>query len=115
MFRYRLHSPDGDDLGEATYAMMIKPHLAAGKRFRARSGSAMTRRCPMSHPRPRSTGALLRVGRHEDVQNAFCMHDSRAGGFERFVGVGDVLPSGDAAVTAAPLNFSSLELSAGCP
>ena len=21
----RLHSPDGDDLGEATYAMMIKP------------------------------------------------------------------------------------------
>jgi hypothetical protein len=25
LFRYRLHSPDGDDLGEATYAMMIKP------------------------------------------------------------------------------------------
>ena len=25
MFRYRLHSADGDDLGEATYAMMIKP------------------------------------------------------------------------------------------
>jgi hypothetical protein len=25
MFTYRLHSPDGDDLGEATYAMMIKP------------------------------------------------------------------------------------------
>ncbi len=25
MFRYRLHSPDGDDLGEATYAIMIKP------------------------------------------------------------------------------------------
>jgi hypothetical protein len=25
VFRYRLHSPDGDDLGEATYAMMIKP------------------------------------------------------------------------------------------
>jgi hypothetical protein len=24
VFRYRLHSPDGDDLGEATYAM-IKP------------------------------------------------------------------------------------------
>lgn len=24
MFRYRLHSPDGDDLGEATYAVMIK-------------------------------------------------------------------------------------------
>jgi hypothetical protein len=38
MFRYRLHSPDGDDLGEATYAMQIKPgeeiHLDAGKRFR---------------------------------------------------------------------------------
>jgi hypothetical protein len=25
MFRYRLHSPDGDDLGEATYAQLIKP------------------------------------------------------------------------------------------
>jgi hypothetical protein len=25
VFRYRLHSPDGDDLGEATYAIMIKP------------------------------------------------------------------------------------------
>jgi hypothetical protein len=23
VFRYRLHSPDGDDLGEATYAQMI--------------------------------------------------------------------------------------------
>jgi hypothetical protein len=38
MFRYRLHSPDGDALGEATYAMMIKPGeevlLGAGKRFR---------------------------------------------------------------------------------
>ena len=37
MFRYRLHSPDGDDLGEATYAMMIKPreeiHLGSGQRF----------------------------------------------------------------------------------
>jgi hypothetical protein len=38
MFRYRLHSPDGDDLGEATYAQMIKPgeqiHLGAGQRLR---------------------------------------------------------------------------------
>jgi hypothetical protein len=38
VFRYRLHSPDGDDLGEATYAMMIKPGeeilLGAGRRFR---------------------------------------------------------------------------------
>jgi hypothetical protein len=25
MFPYRLHSPDGDDLGEATYAQMIHP------------------------------------------------------------------------------------------
>jgi hypothetical protein len=37
MFRYRLHSPDGDDLGEATYAVMIKPgeeiHLGAGRSF----------------------------------------------------------------------------------
>jgi hypothetical protein len=38
MFRYRMHSPDGDDLGEATYARMIhvgdEIHLAAGERFR---------------------------------------------------------------------------------
>jgi hypothetical protein len=38
MFRYRLHSPGGDDLGEATYAQMIHPgdeiHLGAGQRFR---------------------------------------------------------------------------------
>jgi len=38
MFRYRLHSPDGDDLGEATYAQMIHTgdeiHLSAGERFR---------------------------------------------------------------------------------
>jgi hypothetical protein len=38
MFRYRLHSPDGDDLGEATYAMMIKPGeeivFGNGRRFR---------------------------------------------------------------------------------
>jgi len=36
MFRYRLHSPD--DLGEATYAMMIRPgqeiHGNGGQRFR---------------------------------------------------------------------------------
>ena len=38
MFRDSLHPPGGDDLGEATYAMMIKPgeeiHLGAGQRFR---------------------------------------------------------------------------------
>jgi hypothetical protein len=38
MFRYRLHSPGGDDLGEATYAMMIKPgeeiHGSGGQRLR---------------------------------------------------------------------------------
>ncbi|HEV8104936.1 MAG TPA: hypothetical protein VGP69_14495 [Gaiellaceae bacterium] len=38
MFRCRLHTADGDDLGEATYAMMIKPgeeiHLGSGRRFR---------------------------------------------------------------------------------
>jgi hypothetical protein len=38
VFRYRLHSPDGDDLGEATYAVSIKPgeeiHLGGGQRFR---------------------------------------------------------------------------------
>jgi hypothetical protein len=38
VFRYRRHSPDGDDLGGATYAMIIKPgeeiHLGTGQRFR---------------------------------------------------------------------------------
>jgi hypothetical protein len=38
MFRYRLHSPDGDDLGEATYVMMISPGeevlLGDGQPFR---------------------------------------------------------------------------------
>jgi hypothetical protein len=38
MFRYRLHSPDGDDLGEATYAVMIQPGeeilYGNGRRFR---------------------------------------------------------------------------------
>ena len=33
-----LRSPDGEDLGEATYAQMIRPgeeiHLGAGQRFR---------------------------------------------------------------------------------
>jgi hypothetical protein len=37
VFRYRLHSPDGDDLGEATYAQVIRPgdeiHVGAGQRF----------------------------------------------------------------------------------
>jgi hypothetical protein len=38
VFRYRLHSPDGDDLGEATYAMMIKPgeEIIAGSNERFR-------------------------------------------------------------------------------
>ena len=38
MFRYRLHSSDGDDLGEATYAMMIKPgeEIIAGRNERFR-------------------------------------------------------------------------------
>ena len=39
MFRYRLHSPDGDDLGEATYAVHDQagggdPAAAAAERLR---------------------------------------------------------------------------------
>lgn len=37
VFRYRLHSPDGDELGEATYAIMIRPgeeiHVNGGQRL----------------------------------------------------------------------------------
>ena len=38
MFRYRLHSPDGDDLGEATYAQMIHAgeEIIAGRAERFR-------------------------------------------------------------------------------
>ena len=45
MFRYRLHSPDGDDLGEATYAMMIKP----GEEILGSGGQRLPRprRCPV--------------------------------------------------------------------
>jgi hypothetical protein len=38
VFRYRLHTPDGDEVGEATYAMLIKPGeeilYGGGRRFR---------------------------------------------------------------------------------
>lgn len=38
MFMYRLHSPDGDDLGEAAYAMQTRPGEeiigASAQRFR---------------------------------------------------------------------------------
>jgi hypothetical protein len=38
VFRYRLHSPDGDDLGEVTYAQMIRAgdeiHVRGGERLR---------------------------------------------------------------------------------
>jgi hypothetical protein len=38
MFRYRLHSPDGEDLGEASYAVMIHAgeeiHGSGGQRLR---------------------------------------------------------------------------------
>jgi hypothetical protein len=38
MLTYRLHSPEGDDFGEVTYAMMIKPgeeiHGNGGQRLR---------------------------------------------------------------------------------
>jgi hypothetical protein len=38
VFRYRLHSPDGDDLGEATYAVVVKPgeeiFVGNGRRLR---------------------------------------------------------------------------------
>lgn len=38
LFRYRLHTPDGGDVGEATYAVMINPGeeilYGNGRRFR---------------------------------------------------------------------------------
>jgi hypothetical protein len=38
--------------------------------------------------------------------NAFVFIDSSGGSFDRVVDTGDTLPSGDAAVTAAPTNFA---------
>lgn len=38
MYRYRLHTRDGDDIGEATYAVLIHPGeeilVGNGRRFR---------------------------------------------------------------------------------
>lgn len=38
MFRYKLYAADGDEIGEASYAVMIRPedeiHLDGGRRFR---------------------------------------------------------------------------------
>jgi hypothetical protein len=45
-------------------------------------------------------------GGTKTATDAFVMLDARAGGFERIVHVGDVLPSGDPAVTAAPKCFA---------
>ena len=45
-------------------------------------------------------------GGTKTANTAFVMSDSRAGGFERVIHIGDVLPSGDAAVTAAPTFFN---------
>ena len=60
MFRYRLHSPDGDDLGEATYAMMIKPgeeiHGNGGERLRV---LPVVRGCP-TRRHPCKTGVFER-------------------------------------------------------
>jgi hypothetical protein len=38
VFKYKLHSPDGDDLGEAVYGQMIKPgeEVIAGSNERFR-------------------------------------------------------------------------------
>jgi hypothetical protein len=48
VFRYRLHSPDGDDFGEATYAVMIHQgeeiRLGAGRSYRVLEPRASRRR-----------------------------------------------------------------------
>jgi hypothetical protein len=48
MFQYRLYSPDGDELGEATHAMMIKPgheiHLAPASGSASSTSSRSWRR-----------------------------------------------------------------------
>lgn len=46
------------------------------------------------------------TGGTKTANTSFVMRDTRAGGIERFVGRGEVLPSGDPAVTAAPLAFT---------
>jgi hypothetical protein len=67
MFRYRLHSPDGDDLGDATYAVMIKPgeeiHGGGGQRLRVHDVVPLTRRTSRrSSGYSRSSAHIERLG-----------------------------------------------------
>ncbi len=45
-------------------------------------------------------------GGTKTAKTSFVYHDARAGGFERFVKIGDVLPFGDPAVMDATTLFS---------
>ena len=65
VFRYRLHSPDGDDLGEATYAMMIKP----GEEIHLGCGPAV----PRSRCRPVRGGGRVAVRRTATSRG--CLND----------------------------------------
>jgi hypothetical protein len=96
VFRYRLDSPDGDDLGEATYAQMIRidepafyfaagvtrfednPSTAAGQRFGSPFPEA---RLPTKYPaashatQARSVLAVLKnVWSDADVETAAHSH-----------------------------------------
>ena len=69
MFKYKLHSPDGDDLGEAVYGQMIRPgeEIIAGsnERFRVldvvRSRRRTSRRSWRCYRLRRSSGCKMAV------------------------------------------------------
>jgi hypothetical protein len=46
------------------------------------------------------------AGGTKTANTSFVYHDTRAGGFDRIIGRGMVMPSGDQAVTTAPLAFN---------
>jgi hypothetical protein len=66
MFTYRLHAPDGDDLGEATYPDRVKIgeelFFGGGRRFRVLDVVISTRRTS------RGSSGFCRSRRPEDDQ-----------------------------------------------
>ena len=66
MFRYRLHSPDGDDLGEATYAQMIYPgEEIIGGNARKHYRSRQPEFAPSLSPIPATLRTGAQTGAHD--------------------------------------------------
>ena len=75
MFRYRLHSPDGDDLGEATYGQMIQAGRGDPRSVQASASASSTLSRSMRRTSRRSS-ACCRL-RLPDASHAGCRKPSR--------------------------------------